>query len=100
MRYVGHNDCVNAVALCDASPRVFVSASSDTTAKVWDTRQVACQQTFTAHDEDINTVAFFPSGTAFATGSDDSTCRLFDIRHSSRELMRYSHIDQQVVSGA
>ena len=33
---------------------------------------------------------FFPNGYAFATGSDDATCRLFDIR-SDQELAMYSH---------
>lgn len=33
---------------------------------------------------------FFPNGHAFATGSDDATCRLFDLR-ADQELMMYSH---------
>ena len=33
---------------------------------------------------------FFPNGNAFATGSDDATCRLFDIR-ADQELSMYSH---------
>lgn len=33
---------------------------------------------------------FFPSGSAFATGSDDATCRLFDLR-ADQELCLYSH---------
>ena len=32
------------------------------------------------HESDINSVHFCSSGKVFATGSDDSTCRLFDIR--------------------
>jgi len=35
-------------------------------------------------------IQFFPSGFAFATGSDDATCRLFDIR-SDQEIGMYSH---------
>jgi WD40 repeat protein len=33
---------------------------------------------------------FFPNGDAFATGSDDASCRLFDIR-ADRELNSYTH---------
>ena len=33
---------------------------------------------------------YFPSGLAFATGSDDATCRLFDMR-SDQEIAMYSH---------
>ncbi|OXU28458.1 hypothetical protein TSAR_002557, partial [Trichomalopsis sarcophagae] len=35
-------------------------------------------------------LSFFPNGFAFATGSDDATCRLFDIR-ADQELAMYSH---------
>lgn len=33
---------------------------------------------------------FFPNGDAFATGSDDATCKLFDLR-ADRELNSYQH---------
>lgn len=33
---------------------------------------------------------FFPNGYAFTTGSDDATCRLFDLR-ADQELLMYSH---------
>lgn len=38
----------------------------------------------------FNNFQFFPSGQAFATGSDDATCRLFDVR-ADQELAMYSH---------
>uniref|UniRef100_A0A1I7WE84 WD_REPEATS_REGION domain-containing protein n=1 Tax=Heterorhabditis bacteriophora TaxID=37862 RepID=A0A1I7WE84_HETBA len=59
-------------------------------AYLWDIRDGMCKQTFPGHESDINAVAFFPSGYAFATGSDDATCRLFDIR-ADQELAMYSH---------
>jgi WD40 repeat protein len=33
---------------------------------------------------------FFPNGDAFATGSDDASCKLFDLR-ADRELNTYAH---------
>ena len=48
-----------------------------------------CVQTFAAHDSDINAIQFFPNGNAFGTGSDDASCRLFDIR-ADRELQSYT----------
>jgi guanine nucleotide-binding protein G(I)/G(S)/G(T) subunit beta-1 len=33
---------------------------------------------------------FFPNGLSFVTGSDDASCRLFDIR-AHKELMQYTH---------
>ena len=35
-------------------------------------------------------LSFFPNGDAFATGSDDASCRLFDIR-ADRELNSFTH---------
>ncbi len=34
-------------------------------------------QAFEGHDADINSVKFYPSGEAIATGSDDATVRSF-----------------------
>lgn len=47
-------------------------------------------QTFVGHESDINAVQFFPNGDAFATGSDDASCRLFDLR-ADCELSVYSN---------
>jgi guanine nucleotide-binding protein G(I)/G(S)/G(T) subunit beta-1 len=66
----------------------FVSGACDAFAKLWDIRQQKCVQTFAAHDSDINAIQFFPNGNAFGTGSDDASCRLFDIR-ADRELASY-----------
>jgi guanine nucleotide-binding protein G(I)/G(S)/G(T) subunit beta-1 len=84
-----------------------VSGACDATAKLWDIRSGKATQTFTGHESDINAVTsvvflvsllcctqthhrFFPSGEAFATGSDDASCRLFDIR-ADRELNSFTH---------
>merc|ERR1712194_83960 len=45
---------------------------------------------FVGHESDINAVHFFPNGLAFSTGSDDASCRLYDLRAYS-ELMQYTH---------
>lgn len=86
----------------------FVSGACDATAKLWDIRTGRATQTFTGHESDINAVSyvvppthvilegtdilsrFFPNGDAFATGSDDASCRLFDIR-ADRELNAFTH---------
>src|ERR1700688_435774 len=90
------------------SQNVFVSGACDTTANLWDIRSGRATQTFTGHESDINAVwyetfdwnhyinrslffpSFFPNGDAFATGSDDASCRLFDIR-ADRELNTFTH---------
>jgi guanine nucleotide-binding protein G(I)/G(S)/G(T) subunit beta-1 len=47
-------------------------------------------RTFEGHESDINSVTFFPDGAAFTTGSDDASCRLFDLRCCA-ELQPYTH---------
>jgi len=85
-----HNGDVMSVSINPQDKNMFVSGACDATAKVWDVRSGRCTQTFTGHENDINAVQFFPSGTAFGTGSDDATCRLFDLR-ADAELMVYNH---------
>jgi len=88
--FIGHTGDVMSLSLCNDLARTFVSGACDASAKVWDIRDGMCRQTLTGHESDINAVTYFPSGTAFGTGSDDATCRLFDIR-SDQEVMCYAH---------
>jgi guanine nucleotide-binding protein G(I)/G(S)/G(T) subunit beta-1 len=85
-----HNGDVMSVSINPTDKNSFVSGACDATAKLWDLRTGKCTQTFTGHESDINAVQFFPNGMAFGTGSDDASCRLFDIR-ADRELMQYAH---------
>lgn len=63
----------------------FVSGGADKKAKLWDMRSGQNVQSFETHESDVNAVKFFPSGDAFASGSDDATCRFFDLR-ADREV--------------
>jgi len=67
-----------------------MQGACDAAAKLWDLRTGKCCQTFEGHESDINAVKYFPNGLAFGTGSDDASCRLFDVR-ADRELMSYMH---------
>jgi WD40 repeat protein len=48
--------------------------------QVWDIRTGQSVLTFRGHTSDLNAVTFFPGGGAVGTGSDDHTCRIFDMR--------------------
>ena len=88
-KFEGHEQDVMSVScLVDANPNIFISGSCDATAKVWDARTSECTMTLAGHNNDINTVTFFPGGHSFATGSDDSSVRIFDMRSVS-ELASY-----------
>ncbi|XP_052282035.1 guanine nucleotide-binding protein subunit beta-5a-like isoform X2 [Dreissena polymorpha] len=85
----GHAGDVMSIDLSPSETgNLFVSGGCDRTAMVWDMRYGECVQVFEGHESDINNVRFYPSGDAFATGSDDATCRLFDLR-ADREANCY-----------
>jgi len=91
VEFADHSGDVMSVSLNPKDANMFVSGGCDMSAKIWDTRQPKCVQTFVGqHENDINSVHFFPNGGAFGTGSDDSTCRLFDLR-ADRELQVYTN---------
>ncbi|KAJ0591267.1 Guanine nucleotide-binding protein subunit beta [Helianthus annuus] len=78
---------------------MFVSGSCDATARLWDTRVASrTVRTFHGHEGDVNSVKFFPDGNRFGTGSDDGTCRLYDIR-TGHQLQVYSPPQQQQQGG-
>jgi len=56
---------------------------------IWDMRTSHVVQSFEGHQSDVNSVKFHPSGDAISTGSDDSTCRLFDLR-ADKEVATFS----------
>lgn len=80
VNFTDHAGDVMGISINPQDPQQFVSGSCDATAKVWDTRTGKCTHTLKGHESDINSVMFLPNGAAFATGSDDATCRLFDVR--------------------
>jgi guanine nucleotide-binding protein subunit beta-5 len=63
--------------------------SCDKMAFVWDMRTGNYVQYFEGHESDINSVKYHPSGDAVGTGSDDASCRLFDLR-ADREIAKYT----------
>ncbi|XP_063045008.1 guanine nucleotide-binding protein subunit beta-5b isoform X1 [Engraulis encrasicolus] len=75
----------------------FVSGGCDMKAKLWDMRSGQNVQSFETHQSDVNCVKFYPSGDAFATGSDDATCRFYDLR-ADREVAVFSK--DSVIFGA
>lgn len=92
-----HTGDVMSIALPNEdNPNTFISGACDQQAKRWDIRTGQCIQSFLDHESDINSVAMFPNNNAFATGSDDSTCGLFDIR-ADRKLVSY--VQQDIVCG-
>ena len=56
--------------------------------------------TFRGHSSDVNCVTFFPDGKAIGTGSDDTSCRIFDVRCASElSVLGTSQILSSISSG-
>lgn len=86
----GHSADVMSIDLAPSETgNTFVSGSCDKMVLIWDMRTGQCVQSFEGHESDVNSVKFHPSGDAVGTGSDDSTCRLFDLR-ADKEVALYS----------
>jgi WD40 repeat protein len=107
------------LALSPTDDSVFATGSTDGSVLIWDARSAAAgpAQVYgrlpdpaglarkkgensnsaqsvgnskpNGHNADVNSVCFFPSGSAVVTGSADTTVRLFDLR-ANRELAMYS----------
>lgn len=87
--FIGHSGDVMSLRVFNDT---LLTVSLDLTARMWDIRTGDCVRVFVGHQGDVNACEWFPDGNAFATGADDQTCRLFDIR-ADRMLMEYSHPD-------
>lgn len=92
----GHTGDVMSVSIPPGKEKWFISGACDTSARLWDLRSKNCEQCFRGHESDINAIQYFPNGQSFGTGSDDASCRLFDIR-ASRELMQY--VNEEIICG-
>lgn len=78
--FVGHDQDTMSVDPSPTDSNMFVSGSVDSTCKLWDIRHNKSVMTFEGHDSDVNGVTFFPDGKSFASCSDDSSMRMFDLR--------------------
>ncbi|XP_010935069.1 guanine nucleotide-binding protein subunit beta isoform X2 [Elaeis guineensis] len=86
----GHTADVLSVSVNSSNSNMFVSGSCDATARLWDTRKASpAVRTYHGHEGDVNAVKFFPDGQRLGTGSDDGTCRLFDMG-TGHQLQVYS----------
>ena len=68
-----------ALAFAASDARVASSRASRAVVAV-DGKSWRSQMTFTGHESDINSVHFLGNGHSIASGSDDSSCRIWDTR--------------------
>ena len=73
----GHTRPVNGVAF-SPDGTLLATASTDSTARIWDTTTGQARTTLTGHNGAVTGVAFSPDGTLLATASYDHTARIWD----------------------
>lgn len=94
----GHKNAVLETKWISSSP-LIVSASADKTAALWDANKGIRIRKYTDHTGIVNTVSVAQSlTTIFASGSDDCTAVIWDIRHK-RAVQSLYH-DYQVTCTA
>ena len=100
--FIGHESDVMQIRECNieyfqqfgdnkVNNKLLLSASTDGTCKLWDYRLNKannCVFTYYLHKNDVNCCSWFPDGNAFASGSEDGTIKLIDIR-THRQLNVY-----------
>jgi WD40 repeat protein len=86
--FKGHEGDVMFISLATDKTSSFVSCSCDKTCMAWDTKSGKSTHSFFGHEKDVNSVAMFPSNTAFVSASEDGTVRLWDLR-SRNEVNKY-----------
>ena len=76
----GHVEAVSAVAI--SSNNLFVTGSEDRTIKLWDycveTGMVSVKYTKSAHEKDLNCLAFSADSKKFASASQDKTVKIWE----------------------
>jgi WD40 repeat protein len=75
----GHSGAIPAVQFSPDGKR-FATASSDNTAKIWDSAPGHELLTLSGHSGGVYGIAFSPDGTRLATGGGDGTVRVYLLR--------------------
>lgn len=73
---MGHSDEISKICFNPQGTRVL-TASSDLTARIWDSETGDCLQTLDGHNDEIFSCAFNYEGDTIITGSKDNTCRVW-----------------------
>lgn len=86
----GHEGDVESVAFAPDGPRV-VTASTDMTARVWDTKSGTCLAILSGHKDGVLSASFSPDGTRVLTASMDGFAKVWDSRESTERLSLEGH---------
>jgi WD40 repeat protein len=88
-----HSGSVQSVAL-SPDGRLILTASNDTTARLWEAATGKCLDVLMGHEEAVGVACFSPDGRLAVTGSEDKRVRVWDVA-TGRCLHTFTgHVDR------
>lgn len=85
-RCIGHTETVSATAFSHRNPAFVITASHDSTLKLWDlevnpddTFSIKARYTIKAHSKDIQSVAIAPNDRIYASAALDKTAKIWSV---------------------
>lgn len=88
---LGHEDSVNAIAISPDS-QLLVSASHDTTIRVWSLQTKNLVQTLSGHGDRVTDLAISPTGYLLASTSHDKLIRLWTLPDGTLQQTLRGHL--------
>ena len=70
-------------------PNILATASIDNICTVWDLEHMTVVQQLIAHESSVNSITFANEDAKFATGGDDGSVRVFDMRNLNYSTIIY-----------
>jgi len=91
-----HTSDVMSIAINPTNSSTFVTGSVDRSSKLWDIRtpEGSVKSISGYHEGDINNIDIMQDGVTFASGSQDGTARIFDLR-AHGELNKFGKVTQE-----
>ncbi|MEK6409090.1 MAG: hypothetical protein AABN34_19375 [Acidobacteriota bacterium] len=88
--FEGHGSTIRAIAF-SADSSLLVSASGDSTLKLWNASAVTSDEIEERHSKFVSALVFSPDGSRLASASGDKTLKLWDTRSATARLTLTGH---------